>query len=375
MKRKAKEEDQRRARGLKKNHEKLAIELENALGQDAGDAAYKVLAGDFKSVANMAQNYYGRHFAKVEEKASETIDIKKAAKQQKIEKPKVEKSVAKKIDQDVINEQIANASYEAPDEKYWTNDPGAKDNVGGKFYKKRSIRLTDNMRFGVRSRGDIKDLNSSDAMISLHDNDGEAKGTRQRFLTYDQVIQKGMPNWKSYMKDREFIGVSKDGKLKIGDISKFQKGDMMKAIRYINVDNLPVNKRGGYIYQVAQGNNSRSHQIVNGAGQTPGMLTAKRSSTGGKASGKYFNNVAGGTVILRCGDETRLVTGSIEDVAAAHNVMRENHKGKIVRWYILDNGSYNRGLRTKNRNITKQDLVDYDSQNTAGGNFIYRLNK
>lgn len=381
MKRKAKEEDQRRARGLKKNHEKLAISLENTLGQDVGDVAYKAMTGDIKGVVNMAKNYYGRHYDDSKEQESSTIDLKQVAQKPQIKKPdvakkeQIKKPVEKKIDQDVINEQIANTSYESPDTRYWKNDPGAKDNVGGKFYKKRSIRLTDDMRFGVRSRGDVKDLNSRDAMIPLLDNDGEAKGTRQRFWTYDQVIQKGVHTWKDYMKKKEFIGISKDGKLKIGDISKFGKGDMMKVIIYVDVDNLPMTKKGGLMYRTAKGNESRSEIIITGDGQSPGLLTARRRDTGGKASGKHYGNVAGGTMILKCGDEVRLVSGTIEDIAAAHRTMRENHKGKLVRWYRVDNGSYNRGLRTQGRNINKQDLIDYDSQNSAGGNFIYLLNK
>lgn len=381
MKRKAKEEDQRRARELKKNREKLAIKLENTLGQDVGDVAYKAMTGDIKGVVNMAKNYYGRHYNDSKEQESNTIDLKQIAQKPQIKKPEVSKKeqikkpVEKKIDQDVINEQIANTSYESPDTRYWKNDPGANDNVGGKFYKKRSIRLTDDMRFGVRSRGDVKDLNSNDAMIPLLDNDGEAKGTRQRFWTYDQVIQKGVHTWKDYMKKREFIGISKEGKLKIGDISKFGKGDMMKVISYVDVDNLPMTKKGNLMYRTAKGNESRSEIIITGDGQSPGLLTARRKDTGGKASGKYYGNVAGGTMILKCGDEIRLVSGTIEDIAAAHRTMRENHKGKLVRWYRVDNGSYNRGLRTQGRNISKQDLIDYDSQNSAGGNFIYRLNK
>lgn len=57
----------------------------------------------------------------------------------------------------------------------------------------------------------------------------------------------------------------------------------------------------------------------------------------------------------------------------------KEYTGKPVRYYQLDNGSYNRGLRTRNeKNISAQDLKDYDKQNTtsAGGrHFMYIRNK
>ena len=59
--------------------------------------------------------------------------------------------------------------------------------------------------------------------------------------------------------------------------------------------------------------------------------------------------------------------------------MQKNHKGDPVRYYQLDNGSYNRALGTRNgKNISEQDLRDYDKQNTdraGGGHFMYIRNK
>lgn len=176
------------------------------------------------------------------------------------------------------------------------------------------------------------------------------------------------------MNQKEFIGVGQDGTLKLGDISKFKKGDKMKVISYIDVGDIPKDENGNYIYKTAVGNASRSSLQVTSDGKVAGLLTARRSSTGGKANGSYYNNVAGGTMLLKCGSETRLVSGSIDDIIATHNIMRQNHKGKTVRWYNVDNGSYNRGLRTKVGNIKARDLQDYDGQNTGGGNFIYRRN-
>ena len=91
-----------------------------------------------------------------------------------------------------------------------------------------------------------------------------------------------------------------------------------------------------------------------------------------------YGNVSGGRVLLKCDNETRVVSGSIEHVIQELELMQKNHKGKPVRYYQLDNGSYNRALRTRNgKNISEQDLRDYDKQNTTaagGGHFMYIRN-
>ncbi len=40
--------------------------------------------------------------------------------------------------------------------------------------------------------------------------------------------------------------------------------------------------------------------------------------------------------------------------------------------YILQyNGTYHSGLRTFDKKFTRNDLLEYDAQNTGGGNFLY----
>ena len=101
-------------------------------------------------------------------------------------------------------------------------------------------------------------------------------------------------------------------------------------------------------------------------------MSKKRSLDGS------YGNVSGGRVLLKADNETRIVSGSIDHVIQELELMQKNHKGKPVRYYQLDNGSYNRGLRTRNgKNISEQDLRDYDKQNTTaagGGHFMYIRN-
>ena len=346
--------------------------FQDALGEDLGTGLHAILSGDFDKASQMARTAYARKVDNAEEKASETLDYGKVTPAKKINKPVVKKE--KPVEPEVLNESIRDINKESDTEYKWKNDVGVVDHTKNKFYKKRSIRITDDMKFGTRARGEYSDLPSNDAMIALLDNDGEKGQNKHKFYSYDEVIKKGIPNWGKYMNQKEFIGVGQDGTLKLGDISKFKKGDKMKVISYIDVGDIPKDKNGNYIYKTAVGNASRSSLQVTSDGKVAGLLTARRSSTGGKANGSYYNNVAGGTMLLKCGSETRLVSGSIDDIIATHNIMRQNHKGKTVRWYNVDNGSYNRGLRTKVGNIKARDLQDYDGQNTGGGNFIYRRN-
>ena len=98
----------------------------------------------------------------------------------------------------------------------------------------------------------------------------------------------------------------------------------------------------------------------------------------GKLSGDKFGNVTGGGCLLQCGSEMRIVRGSINHVVHEIEIMQKNHKNKPVRYFQLDNGSYNRALRTKNKTITAADQEDYDAQNTAragGGHFMAIINK
>ena len=51
--------------------------------------------------------------------------------------------------------------------------------------------------------------------------------------------------------------------------------------------------------------------------------------------------------------------------------MKKRNKSSSGTFYTLDNGTYNRGLRTYDKVLTPKDLKNYDAQNTSGGNFMY----
>ena len=187
-----------------------------------------------------------------------------------------------------------------------------------------------------------------------------------------------------------FIGHDKTGKFKIGPKSKFGPGDSMTQVFYSDIVKIPRDKKGNYIYKEDPSNPGRYQVQFEGFGEAykdanGKILPGKRGifyltpmTERGKLSGDKFGNVTGGGCLLQCGSEMRIVRGSINHVVHEIEIMQKNHKNKPVRYFQLDNGSYNRALRTKNKTITAADQEDYDAQNTAragGGHFMAIINK
>lgn len=372
-----KRRDEAVRKAVEERNENVRQQLGKVLGGDLGGMAANLYEGKFKEFADNVRTGITRKLDNGDEEKSESLkDLKIAP---KINKPVVskDKEIKKPKESEVINEDIAKNRQDSIDIRWWKNEGGVRDASGDKFYSRRSIPITDDMRFGVRARGEHSDLPSRDAMFAMFDNDGEKGKDMHKFYTYDEVMKKGIHKWENYMKGRDFIGVDKDGRFIVGDISKFKPGSKMKVIRYADVTDIPRQQNGDYVWDTNTGNKDRAAIKVDATHTMP-LMTAKKSKTGGKYVGDRFNNVAGGSVLLVCGSEKRLVTGSIDDIVGAHDIMRKNHKGKSVRWYFLDPGSYSRGLRTNGRNINAQDTKDYDAQNPqvggAGGNFIYLIN-
>ena len=71
------------------------------------------------------------------------------------------------------------------------------------------------------------------------------------------------------------------------------------------------------------------------------------------------------------GKEVRLVSGSIDNIRDEIEAMKSRNNVKTVDLYTLDNGTYHSGLRTFDKIFTRDDLLEYDAQNTGGGNFLY----
>lgn len=279
---------------------------------------------------------------------------------------------------DVLDENFTKEVRNGTDTLFWDRVP--IDKTGNKYYIQESYPITENMKFGARNRGDYTSLNSNNAPIT----------TYKPFYSYEEGTAKGQfKDMDSEGHQNHFIGFDKNGKFKLGPYSEFKPGDVMTNVYYSDIINISKDDKGNVEYKEDPRNPGRFQPVINVYGESTydknrklirgkqGKSVLTTMSKKRSLDGSY-GNVSGGRVLLKVGDETRLVSGSINHVIQEIELMQKNHKGKPIRYYQLDNGSYNRGLRTRNgKNISNQDLKDYDRQNTnraGGGHFMYILN-
>ena len=277
-------------------------------------------------------------------------------------------------DNTVLDENFSKEIRNGTDTLTWDRVP--MDKTGNKYYIQESYPITKNMRFGARNRGDYTPLNSNNAPLTTY-----------RPLVKYENNKTGAVDGEGH--ENHFYGFDKEGKFKIGPLSEFGPGDTMTQAFYFDVVKVKRDKNGNIVYKEDRNNPGRFQPVVEGYDEntydkdgklqrgkykesTITTMSKKRSLDGS------YGNVSGGRVLLKADNETRIVSGSIDHVIQELELMQKNHKGKPVRYYQLDNGSYNRGLRTRNgKNISEQDLRDYDKQNTTaagGGHFMYIRN-
>ena len=91
----------------------------------------------------------------------------------------------------------------------------------------------------------------------------------------------------------------------------------------------------------------------------------------GKAEEDYYGSILGGRVVFvnPLTKEQTLVSGSVSHIKKEFKRLKGN--SKYLEAWSLDNGTYARGLSYKDGKLTKQRLVNYDAENTSGGNGLY----
>ena len=317
-------------------------------------------SGNIQDFLQTAWNGVAKHF----------VDDKKVTTKKR--NIKVNKNKSK--DSTVLDENFAKETRNGTDTLTWDKVP--IDRTGNKYYIQESYPITENMRFGARNRGEYTPLNSNNAPLTTY-----------RPLVKYENNKTGAVDGEGHQ--NHFYGFDKKGKFKVGPLSKFGPGDTMTQAFYFDIVKVKRDKNGNIVYKEDISNPGRFQPVVEGYDENTYDKNGKLKRGAYKESvittmskkrsldGSY-GNVSGGRVLLKCDNETRVVSGSIEHVIQELELMQKNHKGKPVRYYQLDNGSYNRGLRTRNgKNISEQDLRDYDKQNTTaagGGHFMYIRN-
>lgn len=230
--------------------------------------------------------------------------------------------------------------------------------IPGRYYMQESYNLND-VRLGARNRGDLTPLNTEGAIVTA----------LNPFVPYNRVTNK----------NGTYIGIDKNGRLKAGNYIDFEDGDLMSRSYSNKVKEFVRNPDGSLkiISDAQHGNRSHYIPVVrivsdDGASEREGSPVNLITRSGDPDTSK-FGVIAGGRVIMRAGNDFRLVSGSIDDIAAAFDDMKKRNNVPYVTFYTMDNGTFNVALRTKNKKLSADNLREYDRSNASGGNFLYLL--
>ena len=214
--------------------------------------------------------------------------------------------------------------------------------------------------FGYRNRGNYNPINTEAAAITAFRNFKPFGKHDTRFKTY--------------------IGIDKNGNLKAGDISQFSQGDYLSGTYSNEIASFMKDSKGNIVMTKSLKNPLQNQPAYiiwdNGklvkkpTGQAINILVRKDDPVGNQ-----YGNVTGGRVLVRVGNELRLLSGSVKDIDRQFEEMKKRNKTDHGTFYTLDNGSFNRGFRTYNRVLTSKDLRKYDQLNSGGGNFLYLRRK
>ena len=162
-----------------------------------------------------------------------------------------------------------------------------------------SIELN-NVRLGVRNRGQNAQINTEAAIITNFN----------PYVAYEKVNKAD--------KAKTYMGINKYGQFKVGNIDAFGPGDMLTQTFGNKVISFAKDAKGNQLWKddAAHGNRGRNVPVMNimtDDGKTVrgslNILTER-----GNTRSDTYGWVSGGRVVLQAGNETRLVSGSINDI-------------------------------------------------------------
>lgn len=226
----------------------------------------------------------------------------------------------------------------------------------GRVFKEEKLDLS-TAYFGSRNRGDYKELNTEGLNITI----------QEPFLR---------PKMTKGLKDNStVIGVDDKGQFVKGIYKDFKdRGDVLisktfvnKVVSFDEKDGVSLTKTDS-----KHGNNKFQVPIVNVVDDKTGKII-KGSLNILTSPGKedFYGNVQGGRFIIENPDtkKTFLVSGSLRKIKKEFNAIKGTSKYANV--YVLDNGTYSRGLSYKDNKLSSERLRSYDNENTGGGNGLY----
>lgn len=213
-------------------------------------------------------------------------------------------------------------------------------------------------RFGVRNRGDNTPIDTEGAIVTA-------------FTPFEDYADGKLSD------DRTYIGIDKDGNFKVGNGSDFGPGDRLTRTYANEVYDFAKDGSGNYKFRndAKHGNANHNVAVVNVRDEKTGKLKESGAFNilvgKGDSDGTTYGSVTGGRVLVKVGNELRLLSGSVRQIEDEFEAMKRRQKTDHGTFYTLDNGSFNKALRTYDKRLTSGDLSNYDRKNTSGGNFVY----
>lgn len=212
------------------------------------------------------------------------------------------------------------------------------------------------IKAGVRNRGDRTPVQSDAVIATAFDN--------------SRIITKKDPSFNS---THNYVGIDKEGNMKAGYGSDF--GDDAQIIPF------PIHYGVEAFSKKPDGDYNYSKKDVGDKGFTAPMIYGKNGMEplnlmvhrGNKQDLDTYGNVTGGRIIITSPDMKKqiLVSGSVKHIEAQLEKFKKDNGLSKVNLVKLDNGSYSRGFRTKDRHIDENDWREFDNRNTGGGSGFY----
>lgn len=238
----------------------------------------------------------------------------------------------------------------------------------GKQYILPESILPGDYQFATRNRGEFTPINTEGAIVT----------SMQQFYPYDkrQLVSDRGVHFKNY------IGIDRNGNLKAGPAEAFGPGDMMAGTFANEIVSIDTDEKGNVVGSRQKKNTSKIYPnftYIDDSGQ-------ERHTTNSTAlnflmdpnnpnSANMYGSVYGGRVLIKAGNELRLVSGSVNDINREFEAMKQRNGVRSATFYALDNGTYAKGIRTYDQRITARDLREYDRVNSTGGSFLYITNR
>lgn len=209
------------------------------------------------------------------------------------------------------------------------------------------------VKLGYRNRGDLTPIDTKAGIITSFSN----------FVPFSTNLQDGT-----------YIGIDSNGNFKAGTKDAFNEGDMMSRTFSNTILDILKDTNGRYKTVTSPKNKHLDTPLVTVV-DNDGNVRESRAMNflvpKGDTTGTTYGNATGGRVILKVGNEIKLVSGSLDTVARVFDEMKKRNNTDRGTFFTLDNGTYARAIRTYDSKLTSEDLRDYDAQNTGGGNFLY----